>query len=464
MTDIAIRVQSLSKCYQIYATPRDRLKQFVMPPLGRMMGKTSLQYYREFWALRDVSFEVKKGETIGIVGLNGSGKSTLLKLICGTLSATSGSVETHGRIAALLELGSGFNPEFTGKENVYMNGSILGLSEGEINAKYDAMLKFADIGDFINQPVRQYSSGMYVRLAFSVIANVDADILIIDEALAVGDALFSQKCMRFLREFKKNGTVLFVSHNSGAVVNLCDRAVWLDKGLVQAIGPARTVCEKYLAKRYQAIPGGTDHQHGNSETTIIGNLNEIAKSIDEPMRDMRMEFVNQSNLRNDIEVFSFSTTSSGFGKGGVEFKQMRLTDTNGTSLSWAVGGEVVRLVIDAKVSVRVDSAVIGFFVKDRLGQVLFGENTHNLFIKNPVLLMPGENVRVIFEFHMPILPRGKYAVDVAMADGSQSECVQLQWLHDALVFESHSSSISTGLVGIPFQRIEIVKSNVEWGR
>ena len=276
--DIAIHVQNLTKCYQIYARPQDRLKQMIYPKLQDAFGLKRKKYHRDFWALKDVSFEVKKGETIGIIGLNGSGKSTLLKLICGTLSATSGTVETDGRVAALLELGTGFNPEFTGKENVYMNGSILGLSEEEINAKYASISEFADIGDFIDQPVKRYSSGMYVRLAFAVIANVDADILLIDEALAVGDVLFSQKCMRFLRHFKEKGTVVFVSHNSGAVVNLCDRAVWLDKGQAKAIGEAKNVCEKYLVKRYQASTKIAIPQDRNSENTIIGNSNDIAKS------------------------------------------------------------------------------------------------------------------------------------------------------------------------------------------
>jgi lipopolysaccharide transport system ATP-binding protein len=462
MTDIAISVQNLSKCYQVYETPRDRLKQFFLPSAQRLLHIKPKQYFREFWALKDVSFKVKKGETIGVVGLNGSGKSTLLKMICGTLSATSGSVTTQGRIAALLELGSGFNPEFTGKENVYMNASILGLSDEAIAAKYEAIVKFADIGDFINQPVKTYSSGMYVRLAFAVIANVDADILIIDEALAVGDVLFSQKCMRFLREFKKNGTVLFVSHNSGAVVNLCDRAIWLDKGAVQVIGPAKKVCEKYLAKRYQSnSSSNVDHQYQNSEAKIVVSASQLDKSTDEPKQDMRMAFVNQSNLRNDIEVFAFSGALHGFGNGGVKFMQVGLADANSTALSWVVGGELVRLLLDLEVSITIENAVIGFFVKDRLGQVLFGENTHITYINNPVLLNPGEVVRAIFEFYMPILPRGKYAIDVAIADGSQDECVQLQWLHDALVFESHSSSVSTGLVGIPFQNIEMIRSKIE---
>src|SRR5687768_13960790 len=189
-SSFAIRVQNVSKCYQIYDAPRDRLKQFVAPRLQRLLGKTPKHYFREFWALKDVSFEIKKGQTVGIIGRNGSGKSTLLQIICGTLSPTNGLIETNGRIAALLELGSGFNPEFTGRENVYMNAAVLGLTKEEIEARYDDILAFADIGEFIDQPVKQYSSGMYVRLAFAVIANVNANVLVIDEALAVGDVFF----------------------------------------------------------------------------------------------------------------------------------------------------------------------------------------------------------------------------------------------------------------------------------
>jgi len=257
--DIAIKVEGLSKCYHIYDTPRDRLKQFVLPYVRQFFGARSKNYYREFWALRDISFEIRKGETFGIIGLNGSGKSTLLKLVCGVLEKTCGTIKTTGRIAALLELGTGFNPEFTGRENVYLNASVLGLSEKEVDAKFERIAQFAEIGEFIDRPVKTYSSGMYVRLAFSVMANVDADLLIIDEALAVGDAVFNQKCMRFLREFKqKGGTLLFVSHSMGAVVNLCDRAIYLHKGQVKENGLAKDVCEKYLAIRYgqsqQTIP------------------------------------------------------------------------------------------------------------------------------------------------------------------------------------------------------------------
>ena len=218
-SELAIRVEHLSKCYQIYERPQDRLKQ--------SLWRGRRQFFREFWALRDLSCTLRRGETVGVIGRNGSGKSTLLQMICSTLTPTAGTIHVNGRVAALLELGAGFNPEFTGRENVRMNAALLGLTPSEIDARLPAILAFADIDDFVDQPVKTYSSGMFVRLAFAVIAHVDADILIIDEALAVGDGFFTQKCMRFLREFRENGTLLFVSHDTSAVLNLCDRALWL---------------------------------------------------------------------------------------------------------------------------------------------------------------------------------------------------------------------------------------------
>lgn len=244
--DIAISVKNLGKCFQIYESPRDRLKQFVLPRIRRFAGKPPKQYYREFWALKDVSFEIKKGETVGIVGRNGSGKSTLLQIICGTLTPTSGSVETRGRVAALLELGSGFNPEFTGRENVYMNAAVLGLSKEEIDQRFDEIIAFADIGDFIEQPVRTYSSGMSVRLAFSVAIHVDPDILIVDEALAVGDVAFQIKCLAKMEQIRLSGTtVLFVSHSLEQVKRFCDVAVWIDHGKVRQKGESNYVTDQF---------------------------------------------------------------------------------------------------------------------------------------------------------------------------------------------------------------------------
>ncbi|MBX9871452.1 MAG: ABC transporter ATP-binding protein [Burkholderiaceae bacterium] len=221
-SEIAIKVENLSKCYQIYDQPRDRLKQFVLPRMQSLVGLQPKQYYREFWALKDVSFEVKKGAAVGIVGRNGSGKSTLLQLICGTLSPTRGLVEANGRIAALLELGSGFNPEFTGRENVYLNGSILGIEKERLDERFADIEKFADIGNHIDQPVKAYSSGMFVRLAFAVQMHLEPEILIIDEALSVGDQFFQAKCYAAIRSMMDRGTtVLFVSHSAATVKVTC---------------------------------------------------------------------------------------------------------------------------------------------------------------------------------------------------------------------------------------------------
>jgi lipopolysaccharide transport system ATP-binding protein len=256
--ELAICVQDLSKCYQIYERPQDRLKQAILPKMGRTVSRIlrifgscitlpSRPYYREFWAVRDASFEVKKGETVGIIGRNGSGKSTLLQMIAGTLTPTSGNIKVQGRIAALLELGSGFNLEFTGRENVYLNGAILGLSREEIDRRFDAIADFADIGEFIDQPVKTYSSGMMVRLAFSVSVNVEPDILIVDEALAVGDAAFQFKCIDRLERLTRSGvTLLFVSHDLSTVKVFCNHAIYLDQGVIRAIGNADEVAELYL--------------------------------------------------------------------------------------------------------------------------------------------------------------------------------------------------------------------------
>lgn len=247
----AIRVQNLSKRYEIYDAPRDRLKQFVVPRLRQLTGQSPGRYFREFWALSDISFEIGKGETVGIIGRNGSGKSTLLQLICGTLAPTTGDVETRGRIAALLELGSGFNPEFTGRENVYMNASVLGLSKDEIDACYDDIASFADIGDFIEQPIRSYSSGMVVRLAFAVAINASPQILVVDEALSVGDELFQRKCFSRIEAIKESGaTILFVSHAGSTIVELCDRAILLDNGEMLAAGEPKSIIGKYQKLLY----------------------------------------------------------------------------------------------------------------------------------------------------------------------------------------------------------------------
>jgi lipopolysaccharide transport system ATP-binding protein len=260
--EIAVRVSHVSKCYEIYDRPQDRLKQSIEPRLRRLLRRVPRNYYREFWALRDVSFDIRKGETVGIIGRNGSGKSTLLQIICGTLAPTAGTVETTGRVAALLELGSGFNPEFTGRENVYMNAAVLGLSPEEICDRFDDIAAFAEIGDFIDQPIKTYSSGMVVRLAFAVSVCAEPEILVVDEALAVGDIAFQQKCLQQLADLRDNGTtVLLVTHDIMLTRNYCSRVAYLDGGVVKQIGDPEVVGEVYLKDLFsmrQGKCGGTE--------------------------------------------------------------------------------------------------------------------------------------------------------------------------------------------------------------
>src|SRR5581483_10894769 len=244
--DFSLRVEGLSKRYEIYAQPADRLKQMLLPRVQRAARRPARNYFSEFWAVRDVSFDVRKGETVGIVGRNGSGKSTLLQMICGTLNPTCGTVAVNGRVAALLELGAGFNPEFTGRESVRLSGLLYGLSEQELNARFDAILDFAEIGDFIDQPIKTYSSGMYVRLAFAVAINVSPDVLVVDEALSVGDEAFQRKCFARIDAIRDAGaTILFVSHATSTVMELCDRAILLDEGEMIADGTPKFVVPRY---------------------------------------------------------------------------------------------------------------------------------------------------------------------------------------------------------------------------
>jgi lipopolysaccharide transport system ATP-binding protein len=447
-SDLSIKVEGLSKCYQIYDHPQDRLKQFVIPRLQRSVGVAPKQFFREFWALKDVSFEMKRGETIGIVGRNGSGKSTLLQMICGTLHPSSGNVQISGRVAALLELGSGFNPEFSGRENVYMNGAVLGLSNDEITRRFDAIVNFADIGDFIEQPVKTYSSGMMVRLAFAVIAHVDADILVIDEALAVGDAFFTQKCMRFLRDFMKSGTVLFVSHDTSAVRSFCNRAIWLEKGRVLKQGEPKEVCDAYLEAFYEA-------QQGASSTTRLKTLPTGPAVV---ALDQRQDFINASNLRNDLQLFAFDAQAPAFGKGHAQIINVSFLDVNKQPLAWIVGGEQVTLKIEALTHSALDAPIIGFHVKDKLGQALFGDNTYLSYAQNPVSSQEQDKVVAEFTFMMPRLAKGEYSVSVAIADGTQQDHVQHHWIHDALHFKSESTSVAAGLIGIPMSNIKLRNS------
>jgi lipopolysaccharide transport system ATP-binding protein len=319
-SDVVIKVENLSKCYQIYDAPRDRLKQFVLTPLKKFIGLQQQNYCREFWAINNVSFDVKRGETVGILGRNGSGKSTLLQLICGTLSPSAGRVFTTGRIAALLELGSGFNPEFTGRENVYMSCALLGHRREAVDELFPQIASFADIGEFIDQPVKTYSSGMFVRLAFAVNVISSPDIMIVDEALAVGDMNFQAKCMTALKRFQeKAGTVLFVSHDVGAVKALCQRAIYIDGGEVKASGQASAVAESYIRvmreemskeQSLNSSSAGTRAEHNKYEspTSSVDRYGEIGSSPNKKKNGLEtLVFKNSAEFNSRVADFRYGT-------------------------------------------------------------------------------------------------------------------------------------------------------------
>lgn len=464
--ELTVSAESLGKRYDIYATPADRLKQMLLPRLGRLAGRQTRAYYEEFWALRDVSFSVRRGETVGIVGRNGSGKSTLLQMICGTLHPTEGSVNTRGRIAALLELGAGFNPEFTGEENIYLSGLLYGIPEKELRKRFDSILDFAEIGDFIRQPVKTYSSGMYVRLAFAVAAHVDADTLIIDEALSVGDVRFTQKCMRFLRDFQKRGTLLFVSHDTSAVTNLCNRAVWLDGGHLLMDGTAREVVEGYLAAQHAAdrAAAGEKVQLRSIKRTSgsSGSVQSVSTSLPPDVKDPRQDMLNAQGARNRVTTFEFDPQKIDreFGAGAARIVNVRMLGEEGTEQSLMQGGEAVELIIDAVANAPLHAPIFGFHVKDRLGQQLFGDNTYLSYHDRPMSFAAGANMQARFRFRMPVLPNGDYSIDVALATGSQEDHTQQHWMHDALAFKASESTMRHGLVGIPMHSIKIVQVGV----
>lgn len=433
-SEVAVSVTGVGKCYLVYDRPQDRLKQALFGTMARLLGRPVPRYFREFWALRDVGFSIRRGETVGIIGRNGAGKSTLLEIVCGTLTPTMGGVETFGRVAALLELGSGFNPEFTGRENIKLNASILGLSDDQIEERLSAIIEFAGLDDFIDQPVKTYSSGMSVRLAFAVMAHVDADILIIDEALAVGDAFFVQKCMRFLHEFTERGTLLFISHDTAAVVALCDRAIWIEKGEVIHDGEPKEVSDAYLAKIYESIGSGTPAPTNAGEAA---EADDVAAALAED------------------EAPSLAEGATSFGLGGAQIRGVRLLDARGAPLMTVEGGERVTLTVAAVVNVPMVSPIIGFVVRDRLGQKLFGDNTHLTYEANGVRVGPGAALRANFEFVMPYLPAGEYSISAAISDGTQQHHAMHHWVNDAKVFQSLHPHNHRGLVGLPNMSITL---------
>lgn len=445
-----IRARGLGKCFDTYAAPHNRLLD--------LLWRHRPHRAKRFWGLRDLSFAVHRGEAVGVIGRNGAGKSTLLQLLCGTLDPSEGTVRVNGRIAALLELGAGFNPEFTGIENVYLNAAILGLSRAEVDARLADILAFADIGDFVYEPVKHYSSGMFLRLAFAVVAHVDADVLIVDEALAVGDAVFAQKCMRFLREFREKGALLLVSHDLGSVTALCDRVLWLERGSLRMSGSAKDVTEAYLEAIYAeqqdvsgaaalgSVPAGRDAAQAGAERAardeVFGH-------------DQRRDLLLHSNLRNDLELSSFDTSGKGFGTGKVQVEWVGFRDDGGRALAWLVGGE--QIVLEIRFHARDDAQdlIVGFLFKDRLGQVLFGENTFLACLDAAPAFEAGMRGLARFSFRMPYLPSGEYVISVGIAGGTQEQHVQHHWVHDALVMRCVASHVTHGLIGVPMGEIRL---------
>lgn len=405
MTENAIEVEHISKVYPLYDNARDRLREF--------FSLSNKKYHHEFPALQDVSFSVKKGETLGIVGVNGSGKSTLLKIITGVLQPTSGTVRCNGRISSLLELGTGFHPEFTGRANVYMNGALLGYTKEEMDAKLPAIQAFADIGEFIDQPVRTYSSGMYVRLAFASAINVDPDIIIIDEALSVGDLRFQQKCLRKLSEFQDSGkTIFFVTHDMGTIKNFCRTALWLDKGEKILLGDAESVAKRFIAFMMQG-----------AETE------EKREAPSEPVA----EEGGKENARSQTIVWVSTAACASYGERGVTIDGVACYDAETkVPIELVEGGELVTLALRVNVHKRIERPLFGFLLNDRFGNHITGMNT---FLYNTPLrpLIPEEPPVVTFTFRLPKLMNGQYTISPSVAEGTQSDHIQHHWVHDALV-------------------------------
>lgn len=419
--DIAIRVSNLSKCYQIYDTPRDRLKQFILPRIRHAVGRQSAQYFREFWALKDVSFEVKKGETIGIIGKNGSGKSTLLQMICGTLNPTAGSITTHGRIAALLELGSGFNPEFTGRENVYMNASVLGLSKEEIDQRFDDIATFADIGEFIEQPVKTYSSGMFVRLAFAVNIMSQPEVMVVDEALAVGDMAFQAKCMTALRRLQDKGaTVLFVSHDISSIKSLCSQAIYLEHGLMKAFGKAASIAEDYerivreeMNCDVQAVP------------MLIDNSS--------PERSISSSKINKSLVFKVSNEFDERAKLFRYGKGGARIRFAELVDMNDQPVVSAEFNQQVkiRIYLDVQIDVVISA---NYYIQDDKKNLILGAGLST--VGEPLLHgVPDNRYSVAYTTRLPI-QEGNYSIQLQLTKPviADQSAEFLDVIDDAIVF------------------------------
>ncbi|MGY6628169.1 MAG: ABC transporter ATP-binding protein [Oceanicaulis sp.] len=404
--DPVIRVSDVSKHYLIYERPEDRLKQMILPKLARVTKRGGRQYYRDFPAVSHVSFEVGRGETLGIVGRNGSGKSTLLQMICGTLTPTGGSIEVRGRIAALLELGSGFNPEFTGRENVFLNAAILGLSNEETRDRFDAIAAFADIGHFMDQPVKSYSSGMYVRLAFAVAINVDPDILIVDEALAVGDEAFQRKCYARIEAIRASGaTILFVSHGAQTVVQLCDRAIMIDRGEKLMEGRPKTVINHY--QRMMSLTGEEAEDAREAIKFANGWGEDI--SSEAPHSDLittRPAAATDSKTKAWFDPALISAAKMEYPRKGATVSDIKIIDVENNQVNNLILNHKYYFEYTVKFDISMSNVNFSMFVKSINGVEIAGQ--HAFPYDSHINVEAGESVTVTLPFDCPFLP-GTYS-------------------------------------------------------
>lgn len=405
----AIKVDSISKVYPLYNTQRDRLKEALHP--------FRKSYHTDFYALRNISFEIEKGESVGIVGQNGSGKSTLLKILSKVLTPTSGSFNISGRVISLLELGSGFNPHLTGIENIYFYGTLLGFTKKSIEAKFDQILSFADIGQHAQQPLKTYSSGMRSRLAFAVASNVDPDILILDEVLAVGDLRFKQKCYRVMDSLiDRKRTVILVSHDTGAITNFCNKTIWLDKGEICEIGASVDVVKRYVGFMTYGM-----------ETKQYGEGAKKGQDIDNKTK-------NKANPKETTKIKWIDVSKcDSFGDYGALIKQVAICfkDTYQDALT-VEGGEWLSLYTKIHAADNIVSPGIGIKLKDKRGNGIFTVNNY-LYNKTIRAIKNNEELIVRTDFKLPLLTEGKYTITVALTDGDQQNHIQHHWIHDAMV-------------------------------
>jgi lipopolysaccharide transport system ATP-binding protein len=452
-SDIAISVSNISKCYQIYDSPRDRLKQFVVPRLHRIAGRVPKQHFREFWALKDVSFEVKKGETVGIIGRNGSGKSTLLQIICGTLYPTNGSIQTNGRIAALLELGSGFNPEFTGRENVYLNAAVLGLSRAEIESRFDDIVAFADIGDFVDQPVKTYSSGMMVRLAFAVAINVEPEILIVDEALSVGDELFQRKCFSRIETIRAGGaTILFVSHSGAQIVELCDRAVLIDAGEKLAVGLPKQIVGNYQKLLYAPLDKRNEIRsqiriEDTQQLTAAAKSNEAVANT-----PSALSLTPPQDLRENFDPNLKPTSSFDFESHGAIIGPPEILTLGGERVNGLVRGRKYRYCFRVDFNRMAKGVRFGMSIKSTTGFSIGGAlSAHSLNEALP-LVEAGKSINVEFAFTCHLNP-GTYFMNAGVFGCTDNEETVLHRKVDAVAFRvlPVESNIETEMVSFGFE-------------